>query len=335
MNGRRRLLALIEGRRPDRLPLMPITMQLAADAIGVPYSRYASDYRLLVEGQLKVAQTYGFDHVSCISDPAREAADCGAAVFFPPDSPPALDERDSLLADKSALLSLKVPDPLGGGRMHDRVKAAALFKEKVGQDKLIEGWVEGPIAQAADLRGINTIMTDFFEDPAFVRDIFEFVVEMELSFAKAQIHAGADIIGIGDAAASLIGPRLYSEFVFDCEKRLVDAIHTMGALVRLHICGDTRPLLEYIGRLACDIVDLDHMVPFAQAREKIGPRQILCGNLDPVSILQDSTPRVILKTLERCHSDAGERYIVAAGCEITRGTPKQNIIALRDYAQSN
>ena len=34
MNGRERVLALLEGRPVDHLPCMPITMQFAADRIG-------------------------------------------------------------------------------------------------------------------------------------------------------------------------------------------------------------------------------------------------------------------------------------------------------------
>jgi len=112
--------------------------------------------------------------------------------------------------------------------MHNGVKAVALLKERVGQDKVVEGWIEGPIAEAADLRGINTLMLDFFDDPAFVRDLFEFVVEMELRFARAQVDAGIDLMGVGDAAASLIGPHLYEEFVWPYEKKLVDGLHAMG-----------------------------------------------------------------------------------------------------------
>ena len=91
--------------------------------------------------------------------------------------------------------------------MHNGLKALALYKERVGKDKIIEGWIEGPIAEGADLRGINTLMLDFFDDPAFVRDLFAFVIEMELRFAREQLKAGADMIGVGDAAASLVGPR--------------------------------------------------------------------------------------------------------------------------------
>ena len=82
MNGRQRLLATIAGRPVDRLAVMPITMMFAADQIGEPYGAYARDYRVLVDGQLRTAERFGLDHVSAISDPAREAADCGATVRY-------------------------------------------------------------------------------------------------------------------------------------------------------------------------------------------------------------------------------------------------------------
>jgi uroporphyrinogen-III decarboxylase len=187
MNSRERVLALLAGQPVDRLPVMPITMMFAADQLGVPYRRYATDYRVLVEAQLVTAERFGFDYVSAISDPAREAADCGAAIRYFDNQPPALDEENALLADKTALARLKIPDPLGGGRMTDRVRAVELFKQHT--DRLIEGWVEGPCAEGADLRGINTLMLDFLDDPGFVRDLFAFAVELGLRFARAQIAA--------------------------------------------------------------------------------------------------------------------------------------------------
>ncbi len=71
MNGKERVLAMIEGRAVDHLPLMPITMMFAADLAGVPYRGYAADHRVLAEAQVRVAGTYGLDYVSAISDPAR------------------------------------------------------------------------------------------------------------------------------------------------------------------------------------------------------------------------------------------------------------------------
>ncbi|MDX9974980.1 MAG: uroporphyrinogen decarboxylase family protein [FCB group bacterium] len=333
MNGYERVLSMIAGQTTDSIPLMPITMMFAADRIGAKYRDYASDYRILVEGQLRVAEEFDLDYVSCISDPAREAADCGAAVQSFDEQPPAIDERAPLLADKAALASLKCPDPLGGGRMHDRVKAAAAFREQVGGERLIEGWIEGPCAEAADLRGINTLMMDFYEDPGFVSGLFDFAVELGLRFARAQVDAGVDIIGVGDAAASLIGPELYRAHVWPYEKRLVDGLHAMGTRVRMHICGDIRPILAEMGQLGCEIVDLDWMVPVSEARAAMGPHQVLLGNIDPVAVLRNGTPEMVFEAIAECHRQAGDGYIVGAGCEVPRGTPDENMQALTRYAR--
>jgi MtaA/CmuA family methyltransferase len=335
MNGRQRIEALLEDKPVDCLPQLPITMMFAADQIGVKYGEYAADYRKLVEGQIATAEKFDFDYVSCISDPTREAADCGANIEFFDDQPPAVNERACLLADKSVLAGLKIPDPLGGGRMHDRVKAAALFKEKVGEELMIEGWIEGPCAEAADLRGINHLMLDFYDDPGFVRDLFEFVLEMECQFAQAQIDAGAKLIGIGDAAASLVGPQIYDDFVFEYEQKMVRRVQEMGGIVRLHICGNTSRILTGMGKLGCEIVELDSMVSMAQAREEMGPDQVLLGNIDPVKVLRNGTPEVITEAIAECHRASGTRYMVGAGCEVPRDTPEENLLALRDYARGH
>jgi MtaA/CmuA family methyltransferase len=171
-------------------------------------------------------------------------------------------------------------------------------------------------------------MLDFYDDPAFVRDLFDFVLAMELRFADAQVAAGAELIGIGDAAASLVGPRFYDEFVWPYEKKMVDGLHALGARVRLHICGNTRRILEGMGRLGCEIVDLDFLAPIAEGRAAMGPDQILLGNIDPVRVLRDGTPEQVSEAIGECHRQAGSRYIVGAGCEVPRDTPPANMRAL-------
>ena len=52
--------------------------------------------------------------------------------------------------------------------MRDRVEAVRLLAERAGATRIVEGWVEGPCAMSADLRGLNTLMLDFFDDPPFV-----------------------------------------------------------------------------------------------------------------------------------------------------------------------
>jgi len=313
---------------------MPITMQFAARLLGATYRDYETDHRVLVEGQLRVAAEFGLDYVNTMSDPAREAADCGAVVEYFDDAPAALVEERALLAEKSDLIRLRTPDPLGGGRMHNGVRAVARLKEQVREEKLVEGWIEGPVAEAADLRGINTLMLDFHDDPAFVHDLFAFVVEMELQFARVQVEAGADLIGIGDAAASLVGPRIYEAFVWPHERRLVEGLHALGTRARLHICGNTRFALAGMGRLGCEIVDLDSLSPLGEGRARMGPDQVLLGNINPVTVLREGNPESVFQALAECHRQAGERFIVGAGCEVPRDTPPENVRAMLEFAQS-
>jgi len=335
MTGRERVLAALNGRPTDHLALMPITMMFAADVAGVHYKAYATDCRVLADAQIRTAERFEFDYVSAISDPAREASDLGGAIEWFDDQPPAIIESRALLSEKQALGKMPVPDPSAGRRMSDRVNAVSLLAACAGNEKMVEGWVEGPCAMAADLRGLNTLMLDFFDDPQFVTDLFEFVTRMELRFAQAQVNAGATLIGIGDAAASLIGPKLYHQHVFPYERRLIEGIRAMGVKVRLHICGNTRKLFADMGKLGADIVDLDWMAPLGEARQAMGPRQVLLGNIDPVRVLRNGDPDSVERSVGECYRQAGERYIVGAGCEVPRGTPYENVRAMAHYAQEH
>jgi MtaA/CmuA family methyltransferase len=335
MTGRERILAVLRRQRADHLACMPITMMFAADVLGVNYGAYVRDHKLLAEAQIKTAEMFALDYVSTISDPAREAADYGAHIQWYDDQPPAILEGDALFLDKRALAGFKIPDPFSGGRREDRIRGVELLRQRAGSDVFIEGWVEGPCAEASDLRGINRLMMDFSDDPAFVRDLFHLVVNGALQFAQAQLQAGADVIGIGDAAASLVGPRIYKEFVWPWEKQLIDSIHAQGGRVRLHICGNTRRILNSMGELGADIVDIDFPVSLRQARADMGPQQTLAGNLDPVREVRNGSPDTIAQALEALQPQAGERWIVAAGCEIVRDTPHGNLHAMAHFAQTH
>ena len=335
MTSKERIAATLEGRPADCLAFMPITMMFAADTIGARYRDYAADHRVLAEAQLATARKFGIDYVSVISDPAREASDLGAAVEWFDEQPPAIVESRALLEDKRRLQALQIPDPSASGRMCDRVEGVRLLAREAGASLVVEGWVEGPCAMAADLRGVNTLMLDFIDDPQFVVELFEFVVAMELRFARAQVEAGAALIGIGDAAASLVGPRLYHRFVLPFERHLIAGIRDMGAPVRLHICGSTRKIAAGMGTAGAAMIDLDFLTPMAEARAAIPEPAVLAGNLDPVRVVRDGAPQESRDAVGACHRAAGNAYIVAAGCEIPRDTPEANLRAMADYAKSH
>jgi len=149
-----------------------------------------------------------------------------------------------------------------------------------------------------------------------------------------QIEAGAHCIGIGDAFCSQIGPELYEQFAFYRQKKLVDHIHSLGAIAKLHICGNTGSILPLMIATGADIVDIDHLVPsMAEFLPLLGPKQVFSGKADPVTVIQDGKAPIIEAVVEKDIKEAGGRCIISAGCEITPGTSAQNMHSFRQSAR--
>jgi len=326
MTPRERYMAVLEGDRPDVLPRMPILMQFAAEHIGSYYGAFASDHRVLVEANLRCAKEFGIDQLSAISDPYRETAGFGAPIEFPRNAVPVCLKPP--LEDDPDLAKLPRPDPLKAPRMRDRVDALSSYKARVGDRYSIMGWVEGPAAEAADLRGVSNFFVDLLDDPDYANALMARCVETAVDFASAQVAAGADTVGIGDAVASQVSAPLYESLILPHERRLVASVQAMHARVRLHICGNIKHLLPGIATLGLDMVDIDHMVSLAEARRALGPKVVLAGNVDPVGCVMRGSPETIAAAVLRCHAEAGKPFMVAAGCEIPASTPPANLAAL-------
>lgn len=323
-----RVFKRLEGKEVDKIPNLNIIMAFAAKFIGVPYSKYVTDYRYLVEGNIKCCEKFGIDMVSSISDPCRESHDLGANIKFPYDDVPQFD--GNLIDDYKKIKFLKVVDPLKGERMKDRIKAIELFKKEVGGIYPILGWVEGGFAEACDLRGMNQTMFDIYENTKELKNLLEICTKQAIYFAEEQVKAGADFIGVGDAAASLIGPENYSKFVLPYEKRIIKAVHNLGGKVKLHICGNINSLLELLLETEADIIDLDWMVDFKKAVETFKGKVSANGNFDPVGILMQGSPKKVKEAVTECVKIGDSTTFISAGCEVPASTPKENMLAVNE-----
>ncbi len=324
VNAYERLINTLRGDSIDRPANFNIMMQFAAHHVEQPLNRYYLDYRVLCEANMAVLNDFSVDIVQAISDPYREAADFGLQVEFPEDGLP-ISHRP-LIAEPGDLKQLVSPDPAMGKRMSDRLEAIRFFRDQVGGEVPIMGWVEGALAEAADLRGVNNLMLDVVDRPDWVMELLEICVEVEIAFAKAQIEAGADIIGLGDAVASQVSPRMYKRFALPYEKRIFAAVHEMGALARLHICGDTSRILTPMVETGADMIDIDWMVDMQLAVVAFG-EVVVVGNTDPVAVMLHGTPEQVYDKTLACMQDGGKYFISAAGCEIPDGTPHENLHA--------
>jgi uroporphyrinogen decarboxylase len=325
MQSYERVLARLAGQPVDRPPNFDIMMQFAAHYVGEPLSRYYQDYRALCRANFAVQEAFDLDILQAISDPYREAADCGTPVAFPDDGLPIW--QGPRLREPEDLRTLDAPKPENGRRMSDRLEAVRHFREQAGGRVPIMGWVEGALAEAADLRGVSTLLTDLYDRPEWVRELLEICTETAVAFARAQVAAGADIIGLGDAIASQVAPKIYRQFALPYEQRIFAAVREMGALPRLHICGNTSRILADMAESGAAIIDIDWMVDMRRAAEVFGERAAVCGNFDPVAVMLNGTPQQIIAAVNANMAAGGPRCISMAGCEIPDGTPHANLRA--------
>ncbi len=338
MRSLERVRNLVAGQPVDRLPAQPMIMMLAAKHIGVSFLDYTRDGRLMARGQLSIAEDFDIDCLLTCSDPAREVTDIAGegSLEWLLDQGPVINEEKAALTDKLRLRDFRVPDPFGGGRMHDRIKAIEIMRRTVGNEKSVVGWVEGPLALGAELRGLSRIMTDFYDDPIFVEDLLDFTAAVAMSYAEAQIQAGADTIGMSDAAASLIGPKHYARFLHAHQRRVFRDIKDRHPeiLTRQHICGQTGPLLRLMQQLSVDICELDYPVDLVQARQALGDK-VISGNVSTVTTLLSGTPEEVYAAAGQCHTACGRNFIVGSGCEVSPLTPPENLRALVRYGQEH
>jgi MtaA/CmuA family methyltransferase len=328
MTGLQRTLAFINGDPYDRTPFHPIIMRWAAKYAGVRYREFCTEPAAKVYAMIKCAKDFGLDWVTVMSDPWAEASAFGIEVEYPEDNLPV--DTGGHLPDAKTASGLSHYDPLRNLRCSNRIKEISEFKKQVGNDLFIVGWVEGPVAEYVDLRGASNASIDFLLEQEAVEKTMDIIVESALEFITLQVVEGAHCIGIGDAFCSQIGPDLYDIFAFRRQKKLVDHIHKLGAIAKLHICGDTTTILPLMIATGADIIDIDHMVlTMSDFVNLIKPGQVFSGKSDPVRIIQDGTQEIISRSVSDDLKQAAGRCIISAGCEITPGTSAENMKAFR------
>lgn len=303
-------------------------MRWAARQAGVSYKDFCLNPESKCNAMLMVADRFAADWVTTLSDPYCEAEAFGLEVEYPEDDLP-LDRGGHFPDAITAASKLEPYNPLDHRRCRNRIREIEIYRQTCGDQLFILGWVEGPVAEYADLRGVSEAALDLYDEPEAVGRAMDIITEAALEFITLQIRAGAHGIGIGDAFCSQIGPALYRQFAFEREKRMVEHIHAEGALAKLHICGNTQGLIPDMLRTGADIIDIDHLVPsMAPFAAGLAAGQVFSGACDPVSVVERGTPESVQDAVRDHVQQANGRCIVSAGCEITPDTSAEQMLAL-------
>ena len=183
------------------------------------------------------------------------------------------------------------------------------------------------------LAGGHEVLLALALDPVFVQLLMEKCLVTAKEFARAQIFSGCSVIGVGDAICSQISPEMYKTWVLPLHQELFSSIRSLGALGKLHICGNITHLLPHIATAGADIIDLDWMVDLEKARATVGENIALCGNLNPVAVVRDrSAEEVYGASRALVETERGNRFILSGGCELPADTPHDNLRSMRRAA---
>lgn len=317
MNSKERSLAAIRGEPVDHVPVFPLLMAFAADRRGLSYQEFATHGEVLAEAQLSIYERFHPDALTVASDTARLPADLGGEIAYQDNQPPFL--RTPILRSAADLGHLKRPDPIRkGSRIADRLAALRILVRAVGDECLILGWLNMPFAEACLACGLENFLMLMHDDPVLAHRIIGFMQECVIDYGLAQVETGAEMLGLGDSAASLLSPAQYREFALPYEQEVCRVFHIAGAMVKLHVCGNTTRLLQDMVTCGADLFNVDHMVDFDLASMTYS-RAGICfkGNLNPVADFHGVTPE---ECSTRCRDllerAKGCRYMLSAGCEI-------------------
>jgi MtaA/CmuA family methyltransferase len=324
MTGLERTLSFLKGESVDHPPFHPIIMRWAAKYAGIKYRDFCRDPYSKCKAMSLCAKDFDIDWVTVMSDPWAEASAFGIQVEYPENDLPI--DKGGHFADAKEASLVKHFKPLENLRCSNRLKEIKEFRKNAENELFVVGWVEGPVAEYVDLRRATEASFDFLAEPEYVEKAMDTIIECAMDFIALQIKAGAHCIGIGDAFCSQIGPELYTQFAYSRQKKLVDFIHSEGAIAKLHICGNTESILKKMIQTGADIIDIDHLVPtMKDFVSYLNPNQVFSGKSDPVSVIQDGSAEEIKYSVRKDSEHSNGRCIISAGCEITPGTSLENM----------
>jgi len=182
-------------------------------------------------------------------------------------------------------------------------RAAAIWRQQVGESGINAPWGwAGVFNAAADLWGIENLMVAPYMNETLYHALMDRVTRGMIAYNQHLIEGGAEVIGIQGhiANARSVSAEYFMSYVFPYEKRLIDAIHAQGAFTIYHNCGFARTLWPCYRELGMTVWETVAEPPqgdneLAAAKRELGDRICLSGNLDQLRFLKTATPEAVAR----------------------------------------
>lgn len=97
----------------------------------------------------------------------------------------------------------------------------------------------------------------------------------------------------------------------------------------IHICGGSKGLWEPLAETGISSFSIDNVEDIAEAKEIIGDKAAIMGNVPPVEVINRGNKETIYESVKECIRkgyDSPKGFILSSGCQIPMFTSEENIM---------
>lgn len=191
-----------------------------------------------------------------------------------------------------------------------------------------------PFAGLTYVLGFEPVLFLLHDDPALCAYMMERTLAGMPEHCKRLAADGFDGGMMCDswASADIMAPQVYADWVAPLHKSVSDALHAAGLKSIIYNTGNVMPLVGTIAQLGFDAISVEERIKgvemdIGQIRRQVGPDQCLFGNFDAYLLLAGDREK-IRSGVRRQVSEAGPRaFVMGTGSPVCDAT-NPDVIAL-------
>jgi hypothetical protein len=201
----------------------------------------------------------------------------------------------------------------------------------------LNGYQGGCWQDACELYGTEKLIYATFDKPGWVHEFLGILLDKKLRFIYEYLKGSKiDLVETGGGASSstVVSPDLHREFCLPYDRKLHDAIHSIGLPVVYHTCGGMLGILDSIAANACDASETlsppgvgGDVVDPHDITDVLGGKLALIGGMDQINILENASATQIREEVQRLFRGFGLQggYILSASDHFFHA-PRENIM---------
>lgn len=295
ITGMDRLLAAVNGKKSDRVPVFCNLFDQGALELGVSLEEYYKRGELVAEAQIKMQARYGYDNVWSLFYVGKEAELMGCKeILFAKDGPP--NVKDFVIKEFKDIETLVIPEDLTlHPAFEEQAKCLKILKRELGGKYPICAYLTGSMTLPVLLMGMEKWMELLFWGPPELKNL---LLEKTSDFFRKEIAAfrklGADILLYSNPFGSMdvIPEPFFHQESMTWMKRDLEPGGMAGVV---YYCGMARlngAIPSVIKELGIGTYYLSPFDDLKEGIELVGPQRLSCGVINDIPLIDWSKEEI-------------------------------------------